>query len=256
MENEEGLEKLFFELASESRLGILRELQTKNFKMQKLARKLDLTDTEAFRQLTRLSEAMLIQKQPDGAYAITQYGKLILFLSRAIDVVHRNRKCFLTRDVWRLPYQFVERLGELEEAHLSTDMFDMFNSANQAIAKAEKYIWLIGDKPIPSMNANVGEKAAQGVKFRVLFHESLLPQYEPALEEMDIIEKRTLSEKIPATMVVTEKVAGVSFLSIDGRPDYVLFYGQDPNFMKWANDLFLYYWERGKRCYSASHAEH
>jgi predicted transcriptional regulator len=252
MENEEGLEKLFFELASESRLGILRELQKKSFKMQKLARKLDLTDTEAFRQVQRLSESLLIQRQTDGAYTITQYGKLILFLSRSIDVAHKNRECFLTRDIWRLPAQFVERLGELEEAHLSTDMFDMFNSANQAIAKAEKYIWLIGDKPIPSMNANVGEKAAKGVKFRVLFHESLLPQYKPVLEEMNIIEKRTLSENIPATMVVTERVAGVSFLSIDGRADYVLFYGQDPNFMKWAHDLFLYYWERGKRCYPSA----
>ena len=248
MKNDEGLEKLFFELASENRLGILRELQTRNFKMQELARKLDITDTEAFRQVQRLSEALLIQKQTDNTYAVTQYGKLILFLSKSIDVAHKNRKCFLTRDVWRLPAQFVERLGEFEDAHLSTDMFDMFNSANQAIAKAEKYIWLIGDKPIGSMNANVAEKATKGVKFRLLFHESLLSQYKPALEGMKIIEKRTLSENIPVTMVVTERGAGVSLLSVDGRADYALFYGQDPNFMGWAHDLFLYYWERGTRC--------
>ena len=51
MGEESGLEKLFFELASESRLGILRELQKENLKMQEIARRLDVTPTEAFRQL-------------------------------------------------------------------------------------------------------------------------------------------------------------------------------------------------------------
>ena len=51
LENDEGVEKLFFELASESRLSILRELQIENLKMQEIARRLDVTATEAFRQL-------------------------------------------------------------------------------------------------------------------------------------------------------------------------------------------------------------
>jgi len=53
-----GLEKLFFELASESRLGILTELQKHDAKMPEIARKLDLTNTETFRQLQRLNEAI------------------------------------------------------------------------------------------------------------------------------------------------------------------------------------------------------
>ena len=85
MENAERLDRLFFELASESRLNILQELQTKNLKMQEIARRLDLTATDAFRQLERLSAALLVQRQPDGAYALTQYGKLELHLSSSMD---------------------------------------------------------------------------------------------------------------------------------------------------------------------------
>jgi predicted transcriptional regulator len=59
MGSKEGIDKLFFELASESRLGILRELQLKPLKMQEIARKLDLTDTESCKQLQRLTEAHL-----------------------------------------------------------------------------------------------------------------------------------------------------------------------------------------------------
>jgi predicted transcriptional regulator len=51
MERESGIDKLFFELASENRLSILHELKKENLKMQEIARRLDVTATEAFRQL-------------------------------------------------------------------------------------------------------------------------------------------------------------------------------------------------------------
>jgi predicted transcriptional regulator len=72
------LDKLFFELASENRLGIMLELQGVGFRMHEIARRLNMTDTETCRQLQRLSEALLIKKQPDGTYSITNYGKLAL----------------------------------------------------------------------------------------------------------------------------------------------------------------------------------
>ena len=78
MDDQEGLDKLFFELASESRLGMLNELSKQDGKMREIARKLELTTTEAFRQLQRLTEALLVQKKPEGTYSITEYGLLVL----------------------------------------------------------------------------------------------------------------------------------------------------------------------------------
>lgn len=249
-ESKEGIDKLFFELASESRLGILNTLQTGSFRMQELARKLDLTDTETFRQVQRLNEASLIQKQQDGTYTITQYGKLLLYLTRSIECVHKNKEAFLTRDIWKLPEPFIERLGELNDSHLMTDMFDMFNGAGQLISKAEKYVWMIGDKPVPSITPNIGGQALEGIKFRLIFHESNLPHYKSVAGEEKIIEKRVLSENVPVTLIVSERIAGVRFPSIDGRQDYALFYGDDPAFLRWTHDLFLYYWDRAKKCYT------
>ena len=60
------IEKLFYELASESRFSILQELKEKDWKMNDVARKLDITTTETFRQLQRLSDASLAKKQPEG----------------------------------------------------------------------------------------------------------------------------------------------------------------------------------------------
>ena len=248
MENQDGLDKLFFELASESRLGILFELQKKNLKMQEVAQKLSLTHTEVFRQLQRLSEALLIQKMLDGSYSITQNGKLLLRFADGFEFVLRFKKMLLTRDVERIPYQFIHRLGELSQANLSTDSIEMVNSAEQLITGAEKYLWIIGERPLSFLGAKAAEKVKKGLSIKILFDESCRKFYENLPEAKGVIEKKVIP-RIPAILIINENCAGVNLLSVDERADNAIFFGRDPALLKWANDLFVYFWEQGKRLY-------
>lgn len=248
MDNQEGLDKLFFELASESRLGILYELQIKNLKMQEIGQKLSLTHTEVFRQLQRLSEALLIQKQLDGSYAITQNGILLLRFADAFKFVSKFKQMLLTRDIQRIPYQFVNRLGELVEASLSTNSIEMVNSAEQLIINSEKYLWIIGERPLSFLAPRVAEKVQKGLSIKLLFDESCSKYYENVPEVKGMIEKRVIAN-IPLILIINEKSAGINMLSIDGRADNAIFFGGDPALLKWASDLFLFYWEQGKRLY-------
>ena len=225
---------MFYELASESRLGILRELQTKNYKMQELARKLDLTDTEAFRQLQRLSEALLIQKQPDGAYSITQYGKLLMQFSHSFEFAFKFRQCLLTRDIWRLPDQFINRLGELSQVALSTDSLEMVNNVELLISGSKKYLWIIGEKPLSFLDTKITQQVQEGLTIRLMFDETNRKFYENIPETKGIFEKKVIPI-IPATLVLNEKFAGVNLLSIDGRADNAVFYGKDPELLKMGN---------------------
>jgi len=247
MDDQEGLDKLFFELASESRLGILFELQTKNLKMQEVAQKLSLTHTEVFRQLQRLSEALLIQKKPEGTYAITQNGKLLLELSRSFEFVSRFRQSLLSRDLERIPYQFINRLGELSQAKLSMDTNEMINNAEQLIIGAEKYLWLIGQRPLSSLNQKADEISQKGVQVKLLFDENSRKFYDNIPERRNF-EKRVVPT-IPAIMLINEKLAGINILSTDKRGDSMVLYGSDPKLLRWADDLFLYFWEQGKCCF-------
>ena len=247
MDDQEGLDKLFFELASESRLGILFELQTKNLKMQEVAQKLSLTHTEVFRQLQRLSEALLIQKKPEGTYAITQNGKLLLELSRSFEFVLRFRRSLLSRDFERIPYQFINRLGELSQAKLSMDTNEMINDAEQLILGAEKYLWVIGQRPLSSLNQKADEVSQKGVQVKLLFDENSRKFYDNIPEKRNF-EKRVVPT-IPAIMLLNEKMAGINILPTDKRGDSMVLYGSDPKLLKWADDLFLYFWEQGKRCF-------
>lgn len=131
MEGQERIERLYFELASESRLGILHELSKQDGKMREIARKLELTTTEAFRQLQRLTDALLIQKKPEGTYSITEYGLLVLQFSAFFEFIHNRRQYFSTHNVRRLPYQYLNRISELSNADFRTNLMENINSAER-----------------------------------------------------------------------------------------------------------------------------
>jgi predicted transcriptional regulator len=247
LENEDGIEKLFFELASESRLSILRELQKENLKMQEIARRLDVTATEAFRQLERLSVALLVQKQPDGTFAIAEYGRLVLQLSSSIEFVSKHKEYFSTHDIMRLPFQFVNRIGELAQTSLIIDTVESLNRSMHAFTTAEEYGWGIGEGTIPeNMGPIMNERIQKGIKLRFILPENRLPATANPPSMVRNLEVRSVPE-LPALIVLTEKEALVSFRNIDGRMDYAGFFGTDPIFHNWVRELFLYYWDKAKR---------
>jgi len=247
MGEESGLEKLFFELASESRLCILRELQKENLKMQEIARRLDVTATEAFRQLERLSAASLVQKQSDGTFALAEYGKLVLQISTSLDFISRSREYFSTHDLMRLPSQFVNRLGELAGAKLEMDTIKNLNFGAQAFAEAKQYAWGIAEGTIPEHMIPVMNKLVeQGLQVKALIPKERLPTDTGIPETPKNVEFSGLLE-LPAIVAITEKEAGVCFMLLGGKVDYAGFFGADPAFHSWVRDLFMYYWEKAKR---------
>ena len=245
MEKIEGMERLFFDLASESRLDIIRELKEQNLKNNELAGKLDLTATEAFRQLQHLTEALIVHRLPDGTYAITNYGKLTLHLLQSLEFTFVHKEYFVNHDVWRLPYQFVNRLGELSKGTLCMDMIENMNRACHMFSEAEKYAWAMGEKLLESLGPAMARPISKGVKFRFMGCESRLPNFNHVSGEAPHIELKTLTD-VPITIVYSEKEACICLPSTEGRMDYAAFFGKDETFVDWARDLFLYYWDKGK----------
>lgn len=247
MEDKAGLEKLFFELASESRLSILRELSKENLKMQEIARRLDVTPTEAFRQLERLKATLLVQRQPDGKFALAEYGKLVLQISTSLDFISKHKEYFSTHDLMCLPSQFVDRLGELSRAEFGMDTIRFLNMGSQAFTEAKQYAWGIAEGTIPGqMTSVMDQRVQEGVQVKMIISQERLPARASLTQMPKNVELRGLSE-LPAIVVLTEKAAGICFYQIGGRVDYAGFFGNDPAFHTWVKDLFMYYWEKGKR---------
>ncbi|MCW4012580.1 MAG: hypothetical protein NWF07_06250 [Candidatus Bathyarchaeota archaeon] len=240
----ENLEKLFFELASENRLTILHILTNESLKMQEIANRLDITATEVFRQLQRLTEVSLVERLPDGSFTITMYGRLVLHLSSSYDFISRHREYFLEHDIWSIPEPFINRLGELEETKLLNTVMS-FNKSISIFLEAEEYAWGLserGEGP-DSIEPLVDKRIEEGIPFKLMVPESFLPDA-LAQNPSKSIEIRGFTE-CPAVIVLNEKEAMIFFKFKGGPIDYTGFYGTDPVFMNWARELFTYYWDRG-----------
>ncbi len=246
MEGQERIERLYFELASESRLGILQELKKQDAKMRELARKLELTTTEAFRQLQRLNDAFLVQKKPEGTYAITEYGLLVLEFSTFLEFIHSHRQYFSTHNVRGLPYQFLNRISELSQADFSPNMMENINSAERVAKEAEKYMWGGGLEQPLNIRGALQEGISKGVTYRFLFPKRFIPKELTIPGLAKAAEIRSF-EDLPFNVALSEKEAGISFQFLDGKVDYVSFVGKNPMFLGWVKDLFLYYWDKGNK---------
>jgi predicted transcriptional regulator len=244
--NEIGVYKLFFELASESRLGILRELQSKDLKMQEVARKLDLTDTEACRQLQRLSDAKLVEKQLDGKYILTAYAKLVLNISSPLDFVSEFSEYFLTHDASPLPSEFRARFNELSRGKLSPIILETMNRVaamlRNSTERIDCTIEVGGDLHIQIML----QRLAEGLKVRWLIQESFLDRGRALLLSATELPEIRVIPRIPLHLYLTEKEAACCLRTKEGTFDYSTFFGQDSEFLKWTNDLYNHEWQKAK----------
>jgi len=210
--------------------------------MNELARRNDITATEASRQIQRLLDDAIISKQPDGAYTLTNYGKLFMHFFPTLEFISKHREYFLNHDVWRLPSPFISRLGELRSGVLCEQIAEVVDRIENMMQSAKAYVWVLTDQAV-NVHINVmNEQVAKGVKFRSLIHERMLNSSQVRVLGKGV--ERRVMPSIPALVVKTDKAAFLSLLSMDGALVHSGFFGSDPQFMGWVEDFYLYFWNR------------
>src|ERR671922_2577249 len=107
-------EKTFFELASEQRLAIVFGLNKKSAKMSQLAKDLDITMQEVHRNINRLQDAGLIEKDPNGIFSLTTFGNTITKQIPTFDFLSQYKEYFSEHTLGELPMKFIQRIGALE----------------------------------------------------------------------------------------------------------------------------------------------
>src|SRR5919199_6078381 len=111
-------EKTFFELASGQRLAIIFQLNKKNTKMSQLAKDLGITMQEVHRNINRLQDAGLIEKDPDGVFSLTTFGNTIIKQIPTFNYLSKYKEYFSEHTLGELPMKFVQRIGALNNCEL------------------------------------------------------------------------------------------------------------------------------------------
>lgn len=95
----ERLAELLFILASTDRLTLLSELNNTKLRSSHLTVKLSATPQETSKHLMRLRDANLIEKDSDGFFSLTVFGKIIVNLIPSFRFLAQNRAYFLSHDI-------------------------------------------------------------------------------------------------------------------------------------------------------------
>ena len=249
------LSKLLFELSGETRLEILHALETAPLTFTKIADQMEITSSEASRQIERLSGMNLIEKLSDGSYAITPLGRLMLSFLPGINFVYENSDYFLTHDTTPIPRELVMRFGDLSGARFINGTIEAMNFMQERIQNVERYHCGMVDGLMDSIIPMVVERARSGVIFRAILPDTyrekvsaIVAEYMTADANMPphAIEIRTLPT-IPICGAVTDRGGGFKLPFTDGSMDHsTMVVGDDPRFCRWCRDLYAYYWERAE----------
>jgi len=244
--DEDRLSDIHFILSSADRRRIIEELLTQNLKLNEVAKTLDITATEAFRQLQRLTDAGLLEKTSEGKFRSTPYARLILESSSAMYFLSKHREYFMAHDTSLIPPQFRARFGELSKTVLLTEAVVNLNTGTEVFKNAEKRIDAMNNQHLRHNAQILRQQSLKGVKVRSLLQENMIETIKEDLVEVEQSWEMRTIPRICAIVILTEKIMGIALPKLDGKMDYQVFEGKDPESIKWAGDLFEDQWNKAK----------
>ena len=234
---------LLFEFSNEERLKILLELEKGPRNLTRIAKDLDFTSQGTSRNVARLVQTSLIRRNPEGEYELTPYGSVSLRLLSSYEFLSRNRHYFLSHDASVLPYQFVDRLGELSVSSFQGDFITNYVLEGEMAKQAEEYIYSMGDQFNVHSPPIIAEMLKAGVEIRSIFPETIVPP--PGFRPASGVDRRLLP-KVQVGITMTDKKAMFGLPTLEGKMDGENLVSEDPKFRRWCLDLFNYYWDQGK----------
>ncbi len=256
MEQDSSSANEFLELSSEQRLAILLRLNEQNSKVSVLAKELDATVPEVFRNFERLVKADLITKDSDGSYSITPYGKIVCGQVPSLQFLSRNKKYFKNHNFGDIPPKFLQRIGALVEGHQIKGFVKVMDQWKEIHKNAREYICnILFEVPYSAdLIEPLVKRMESGTKLRSILSETaIVPSERKQIFEKlgfkKLIERglmeRKMKENVSVVVILNEKEACLMFPKASGEVDMSEgFYGNTPAFQEWCFDYFSYYWDR------------
>jgi len=245
----------FLELASQQRLGILLRLYDKKSMVSAIAKVLDATVPEVYRNFERLVKADLIVKESDGQYSITTYGKIICSQIPSLAFLSQNKKYFRNHDFGDLPQKFLQRIGALVAGQHIKGFVKVLEQWKDIYKNSDEYICnILFEVPYTTdLLEPLVKKINKGVKLNSIFSESsIIPKERnqvleklgfKKLIEQGLIERK-MRENVQVVVILNEKEACVMFPKVGGEADMSeMFYSTDTLFHEWCRDYFKFCWD-------------
>jgi predicted transcriptional regulator len=225
-----------------------------------IARVQGITTQECSRHLARLSDAKLVERDSDGGYSLSQYGRLSLRLISGQSFVAKQRGYFNAHSLDVHTQEFVARIGELQGGKPADNAMVTFGIVENIMRDAEEYLCMIHDQYLPSILPLCVSALKRGVGLRSVELKAkppgrsldpIRPHYITLEDEEYFIRlwhegkiNSLFSEEVHVFLYINEKEALIAFPLAEGGFDYLGYYSEDPAFHKYCLDVFEFYYER------------
>jgi predicted transcriptional regulator len=259
----EHTERIFFELASEQRLAILFKLNEHSLKLAKIARDLGVTMQEVHRNVNRLTEAGIIDKDSSGSYFLTTFGNIVIKQISTFGFLSRNRSYFSEHILGDMPMKFIQRIGSLDNSEYISGFVAVVELWKKLYDSSSEYIYaMLPQIPFELIETVISKIKKDGIKFSyILPQDAVVPKkgfdllkasgFQDLLKSG--IAERRMIDKIATAVVLNERHATVLFPNSKGVTDMnSLFSGQDGDsdagrlFHEWCLDFYRYNWYNSK----------
>jgi predicted transcriptional regulator len=234
-----------FELSHKGRLETLRILKEKPHRLTDVSKILDLTSAEVSRHLGRLSKAKLVIKNGEGMYTLSPFGNIILQEVTKFNFLTTHHEYFLTHDFTVLPEE-LQWLTPLSNTRIVKGTLEIMSLVEDLTREAENLIWVMSVQPMRAMIDLSVKRATEGVNLRFIYSKGVEIPKEYKTKKKIPLEVRVVSD-LNVALKYNQKIAGIVLPDMSGKVDFgAALMGENPQFLKWVELLFDYYWDRGE----------
>lgn len=243
----EGLPEFLFEIASDERLGILATVSARPMKHAEIARALSMTGSETTRHLRRLTTTGLIEKSPEGEYGPTQLAETLRTGLPFFEFLVAHRRFLQHHRLPVLDRAFVERLGELTQASLVHGTYQVVALQESSLRAVKRRIWVLTEQRFEQALPIFREKMAVGADIRVIRPRASITEERRTGRIVHRNFPLRVLPNVDTFLAVLDEQAGLCLAGPDGRTDMgTMLLVTDPEGYRWAEDVFLWYWDRAE----------
>ena len=255
-------EEIFSSLANSQRLAILYIISENNKKtLSSIAKELKITTQETHRNLNKLMNSNIIEKDFKGYFSLTVFGDMIIKNISAINFLSKHKKFFSEHNFHNIPIKFIQRIGALEKSDFLSGFVAVIEYIKRMYQNCDKYIYsILPQVPLDLIHTAIPIVREKGLKFKhILPIDALIPKKSEEFLENEgysqllrkgIIERRMVT-KTNLGIVLTENHALVMFPLSKGHVDMNFIFCNnvsvdDGLFHEWCLDYFIEIWNNAK----------
>lgn len=245
--------EIFTELASETRCDILTNLSQKNTKQSEIATKMDMTMQETHRQISRLQKSGLIDKNPDGTFDLTEYGKIVTKQIDHLTILGKFGTEINKYSIDGIPTSFLQSISALSNGKMVKSVTAVLEICKTIFSDADEFLKIIAPQVVSSFDGMFDDKLEGGFKIQYIYGKNtIVPKStintndktrDRELLSQGILDRRMV-DVVNFGLVITDKHAGLILITNPQEPEInFMLVGEDDDFRNWCIALFEDTWD-------------